>query len=297
MSVRDFLLLALICLIWGLNLVVTRWVVAEGAPPLFYAFLRFAFIAAVLIPFLRPIPKQWGTVALVGLCVGGLNFALLFLALHQGTASSVAIAGQLGLPFTTILSMLFLGETVRWRRGLGMALAFAGVLIIAYKPGALSLSVGVMLAAGAALAGSIGGVLMKRMAPIGTFQLQAWVALVSMPLLVPLTLAFETNQINASLNLGWGFGAALIFSVLAVSIFGHGMFYRLLQKYEVTLISPLTLMTPVWAVVFGVLALGETMDAQLALGSAVALAGVALIAVRPNIRLDKAAAFWRRWTS
>jgi O-acetylserine/cysteine efflux transporter len=297
LTVRDFLLLALICLIWGLNLVVTRWVVAEGAPPLFYAFLRFALIAALLIPFLMPIPKQWGTVGLVGLCVGGLNFALLFLALKHGTASSVAIAGQLGLPFTTILSMLFLGESVRWRRGLGMTLAFIGVLIIAYKPGAMSLSLGVMLAAGAALAGSIGGVVMKRMAPVPVFQLQAWVALVSLPLVAPLTLAFETDQVASTLALGWGFWLALAFSVLAVSIFGHGMFYRLLQKYEVTLISPLTLMTPVWAVVFGVLALGEPFDAQLALGSGVALAGVGLIAVRPNIRLDKAAAFWRRWTS
>ncbi len=36
----DFLLMAAICFVWGLNFVVTRWVVTEaGMPPLFFASL------------------------------------------------------------------------------------------------------------------------------------------------------------------------------------------------------------------------------------------------------------------
>lgn len=296
MSLRDFLLLSLICLVWGLNLVATRWVVAD-VPPFAYAFLRFAAIAVVLAPFLFPAPRKLGLVALVGLCVGGLNFAFLFLALKHGTASSVAIAGQLGLPFSTILSMAFLGETVGWRRGLGMGLAFAGVVLIAYDPATFGLSLGVAFAVLAALVGSVGGIIMKRMEPIGPFQLQAWVAMVSWPLLLPLTLTMETGQIEAMQAGGWGFLAALAFSVFAVSIFGHGMFYEIVKKYEVTLVSPLTLMTPVWAVVFGVLLLNETLTPQLAGGAALALTGVGMIAARPNVALRKLMAMFREWTS
>ena len=49
MIFRDFLLLAVICFVWGLNLVVTRWVIAEaGVTPLNFSALRIAGIAMVL---------------------------------------------------------------------------------------------------------------------------------------------------------------------------------------------------------------------------------------------------------
>jgi O-acetylserine/cysteine efflux transporter len=296
MTARDFALLVVICFCWGAALVLTRWVVTDF-PPLFYAFLRFALIGVVLLPWLLPVPRQWRTIVVVAMCVGGFNFALLFLALKYGTASSVAIAGQLGLPFSTILSVMFLGETVRWRRAMGMVLAFIGVVIIAYNPASLGFSLGVVLAAASALIGSVGGLLLKKMEPVGVFNLQAWVATLSWPVLLPLTLVAETGQLEALARASWGFWAALLFTAFAVSIFGHGMFYKLIQKYEATLISPLTLMTPVWAVVLGVTFLGEPLTAQLALGAAVALTGVAIIAVRPNISFAGAINMWRRWTS
>ena len=82
-----------------------------------------------------------------------------------------------------------------------------------------------------------------------------------------------------------------------VSIFGHGMFYDILKRYEVTHVAPLTLMTPVWAVLIGSLALNEPLTPQLLTGGALALTGVFMIAIRPNLRLPDAAAIWRRWTA
>ena len=46
MNFRDFLLLFGVCLVWGLNIVLTRWVVADmQVPPLFFAAVRFAGVA------------------------------------------------------------------------------------------------------------------------------------------------------------------------------------------------------------------------------------------------------------
>lgn len=296
MTTRDFGILSLICLCWGLNLVLTRWVV-QDVPPLFYAFMRFALIALVLSPWILPAPRQLKTVAVVGLCIGALNFLFLFLALKLGTASSVALAGQVGLPFTTILSMVFLGERIGWKRGLGMLLAFIGVIVIAYRPHGLGFSTGVMLAIAAAFVGSVGGVLMKRMEQIHVLNLQAWVAMVSWPVLLVASGATETGQLQAISSVGAGFWWVVAFSVFGVSIFGHGMFYDILKRYEVTHVAPLTLMTPVWAVIIGSLALNEPLTPQLLTGGALALTGVFMIAIRPNLRLPDAAAIWRRWTA
>jgi O-acetylserine/cysteine efflux transporter len=294
LTLRDFFLLSLICFVWGVNIVVTRYVVID-VPPLFYATLRFALIALVLFPLCWPAPRQWGHALAAAMGVGALNFIFLFAALATGTASTVAVALQLGLPFTTILSMLVLQEKIGWRRGSGMAFAFIGVVVLAYDPQGFGLSVGVLFAALAALAGSIGGIVMKRMEEVATFRLQAWVAMASWPVIAPLTLLYEDNQLQAAIAMGWPFWAALLFSAFVVSIFGHAMFYRLLRRYEATLIAPLTLLTPVWAVVLGVLVLDEPLTGQLLAGAGLALFGVGIIAVRPNARLPDIGAFLKRW--
>ena len=141
MSVRDFLLLAVVCFVWGLNLVVTRWVIADaGVPPIFFAGLRFAGIALVLVWFLRPIPKNLGMLFLIAMGIGAVHFALLFMGLANADASAVSVVGQIGVPFSTLMSMVFLGETVGWRRGIGIMMAFAGATLIANNPDNFSLS-------------------------------------------------------------------------------------------------------------------------------------------------------------
>jgi O-acetylserine/cysteine efflux transporter len=287
MSVRDFLLVAFCCFVWGLNLVVTRWVSGiNEVPPLFYSAARFALIAALLIPWLRHRPQNIGIVFAAAMLGGALNFSFLFIGLSVSPASTASIVGQLGLPFTTILSVIFLGERVRWRRGLGMLLAFVGVMVVSLKPGELSFSLGLLWIVASALAGSSAGILMKRMPPMDALTLMAWTALFSTPPLIGATALLETGQIAAAAGMGWQFWACLAFSAIIVSIISHSIFYELIKRHEMTLLSPLTLMTPLWSVTFGLLALNEHPSPQLFVGGAIALAGVAMIAIRPNLSLS-----------
>ena len=290
MSARDFLLLAAVCFVWGLNLVVTRWVVADaGVPPIFFAAIRFAGIALVLFWFLRPMPKNLGMLFLISMGIGAVHFALLFLGLANAEASAVSVIGQLGVPFSTLMSMVFLGETVGWRRGLGITLAFAGAVVIAVNPETFTFSYGLLYVVASALVGSAAGILMKRMPPISALQLQAWVGLMSFAPLFALSGLTETGGWGAYASGGVLVWAATAFAVLGVSVFGHGSFYVLLKKYEVSLLSPLTLMTPVWGVVLSIILLGEVLSLQLIVGAAISLGGVFVILVRPNRRMPEAA--------
>jgi len=290
MGFRDFTLLFFVCLVWGLNIVITRWVVADmGVPPLFFAAVRFLGIALVLLPFLWPRPANLATLFLISVCIGAVHFALLFMGLANAEASAVAVVGQLGVPFSTLLSMAFLGETVGWRRGLGIMLAFAGAVLIAFNPGDFAFSFGLVYVVASALIGSIGGILMKRTLPISPFQMQAWVGLFSFAPLFALSALVETGQVGAYMAGGWGVWIATVFAVLGVSVFGHGGFYTLIKKYDISLLSPLTLMTPLWGVIFGIVLLGEPLTLQLVVGGAISLGGVFVIAIRPNRALPEAA--------
>lgn len=290
MGLKDFLLLFTVCFVWGLNIVITRWVVADAAvPPLFFAAIRFLGVAVILIPFLRPLPQDLKTLFLISFFIGAGHFALLFVGLAKAEASSASIVSQLGVPFSTLMSMAVLGETIGWRRGIGIMLAFAGVVLIAVDPESFTISFGLLYIAAAAFIGSVGGILMKRMIPISALQMQAWIGLFSFAPLFAISALWEQGQWTAYLAGGWLVWLATAFAVIGVSVFGHGAFYHLIKKYDISLLSPLTLMTPIWGVVLSIILLNEPITARLVLGAIISLGGVFVIAVRQNKTLPEAA--------
>lgn len=283
MALRDFALLVLMCLVWALNNIVSKIVVAHwGVPPLYYAGARFLIVMLCTLPWLLPAPRPIWRMIVVCQLIGGANFALMFMGLQTASPSAASIVIQLGVPMTTVLSMLMLGEQVRWRRGIGMALTLAGAVLVMWTPAGMTMSAGLWLVAAAALAGSFGAVMMKQMEGVKPLQFQAWVGMTSALPLLGISALTEPGQWQAGLDAGWPFLAAVLFSALVVSIVAHTTYYGLIQKYEATLISPLTLLTPLFTIVLGVLVTHDHFDVRMGIGATLALAGVLIIALRPN---------------
>ncbi len=283
MALRDFALIVLVCLVWATNNIISKFVVADLAvPPLFYAAVRFALVALITLPWLLPMPRPRWRLLVVALLMGGGNFALLFIGLQTATASAAAVVIQVGVPITTVLSMVMLGERVRWRRGIGISLTLAGALVVMWDPGGFVVSTGLLFVVAAAFLGSLGAVMMKQMGGVRPLQFQAWVGFASFWPLAALSLWLEPGQVAAGFAAGWPFVAAVVFSAVVVSVAAHTAYYGLIQRYEANLISPLTLMTPLATIALGVLIMSDPFGLKMALGTAVALAGVLIIALRPN---------------
>lgn len=283
MALRDFALLVLVCLLWAANNIVSKYVVAYlHAPPLIYAALRFALVALAVFPWLRPAPRPLWRLLIIAVCMGAGSFAFMFIALKTISPSSSAIVAQLMVPTTTLLSFLMLGERLSRRRMIGICMTLGGALLVMWDPHGLTIATGLLFALASVVAGSLGSVMMKQMEGVKPLQFQAWVGLVSFAVLAPLSAVTEPGAVEAVLKIGWPFWAAVVFSALVVSVFGHTAYYWLIQRYEANLISPLTLMTPLATIGLGVAITNDPFDARMALGAAVALAGVLIIAMRPN---------------
>ncbi len=283
MRPRDFLMLVAVCLTWGLSNVISKIVVGQWqVPPLFFAAVRFAVVVAVTWPWLRPMPRPAWRIVAVGLLMGGGNFALLFIGLQTASPSAAAVVVQLGVPITTLLSVVMLGERIHWRRGLGIALTLAGVLLVVWHPGGVAMSTGLWFIVACAAAGSLGAILMKQMDNVAPLRFQAWVALVSCLPLAATSALVERGQAAAALAAGWPFVAAVLFSALIVSLLAHTAYYALIARYEANLIAPLTLMTPLATIGFGVTFTGDRLDARMIAGTALALSGVLIVALRRN---------------
>lgn len=284
MATRDFALLMLVCLIWATNFIVTKLVLSGlDVPPLAFSALRFLIVFLVAMPWLLPWPRPRWRIALVGLLMGAGGFGLVSIGLMTATPSSAAVVVQLSVPITALMSVVMLGERIGLRRGLGIAIAFGGAITVMYDPDGFAISIGLLFVLASALASSFGMVMMKKTTNVEPLQFQAWVGLASCLPLALASIGLETNQAERTAAGGLPFLVALVYSAVAVSLIGHSLFFRLVQRYEANLISTLTLMCPLMAIGMGVVITGDHFDLRMALGTLVVLAGVALI-LRPSPR-------------
>jgi drug/metabolite transporter (DMT)-like permease len=71
--------------------------------------------------------------------------------------------------------------------------------------------------------------------------------------------------------------ASLLFQAVVVSFASYLMWFWLLRKYLASRLGVFSFMTPLFGVVFGVLLLRESIDASFAVGSAMVVAGIAIV--------------------
>lgn len=281
---RHLALVIVVNLVWGLNMIAAK-IGVDHVPPVVLTGLRFAVLVVVLAPFLRWQKGRMPLLIIVCLTMGALHFALIWGGLAAAdNVAGMAVAIQLAVPFATILSIMLLGETVAWRRWLGMSLAFVGVGVIAFDPAVIGQPLGLALVTAGAFVGALGVIGMKRLHGVGVMAMQAWLALVSAPVLLLVSLLIEENQLEAIREAPAIVWVALLFSSLGASLFGHGSMYYLIQRYDVSLLAPFNLLATVFAVVAAVVFLGEPLTWRLALGGSITLLGVFIIAKRQAVR-------------
>jgi O-acetylserine/cysteine efflux transporter len=283
---RDLALLLVMNLIWGLNLIASK--VGVGYfPPIFFTALRFASLAVFLLPMLRIHRGQMTYLAAAALLTGPATFALLFAGIYLAEdAATIAIASQMGVPFSTLLSVWLLGERIRWRRTLGIVLAFAGIVVIGFDPRVIAYWEGLVLVVGSCLVSSLGLIFLKRLHDIKPLELQSFVALVGGSLLLIMSFVFESGQMDAVRNASWQGWLALAFTTLLSSLVAHTAWYYLVARYPVTSLSPLTLLSPLFGILFGVTLLDDQLTPRMLLGGAVTLAGVLIVVLREKRIVD-----------
>ena len=281
MPLAHFGLVVLVCLAWGGNFLAAA-AALQQLPPFLFTALRLAVVLACLLAFLRPIARdQWGRLAAVALLNGALHFGLNFWALRvAGDISSTAVALQSYIPMSALLAVWLLGERIPKRVVAGIVAAFGGVLVLGFDPLVMDAPVALFLTLVSAFTLALGTTLMRGMRGVGTFELQAWSAVIGIPFLVAASLLFEREQLAAMAGADWRAWGGVAYSGLIASLVGHGLLYWLVQRHPVSTITPYLLMAPVFAIGLGVLVWGDAPGPRLWLGAALVLGGVLLISLR-----------------
>jgi O-acetylserine/cysteine efflux transporter len=269
----------IVMVIWGFNFAVAKFGLRDFSP-IFLMCLRFAGVAALLLPFVRIPRGQMKEIFILSVLLGSLHFPLMFTGLTGVDAATASIAIQLQVPFSSILAAVLYRDKLGWKRSLGMAISFGGVIVIAGEPRALDNTFYLGLVIVAALAFSIVNIQIKRIGDINGFTLNGWMAVMAAPQLLVATLVMETGQweqLRSATWLGW---SSIVYMAVMVTIVSYLMWYPLVRKYPVNQTMPWTLLAPVFGVLSGIIVLGEPMTPAMVIGGALTLVGVAVIVIR-----------------
>ncbi len=279
----DVLLAIAVAVIWGMGFVVAKAAMAHFSPILLMA-LRFAVTTLCLVWIFRPPRALLWPLFWISLISAALQYSLTFNGVSGIDASTAALLVQLEVPFGLLLAWLVFGERITPKQWLGIIVAFAGAVLIVGEPKLAGDLIYAFMVIGGAFTWAVGQILIKRLGDLGGFRLISGVALWATPQLFVASWLLETDQwrqIETASLPAWG---AVLYLGLVMTALAYALWYRLLGRYSVNQVMPFLLLLPVTSVTGGILFLGESLTAKIALGGALAIGGVALITLRRRSR-------------
>ena len=281
MALSDIVMLLVVVVVWGLNFAAIK-VGVTGMPPLLLGALRFALAAFPAVLFFRrpAVPLRW--FLLYGMTISVGQFAFLFSAIHVGMPSGLAsLVLQSQAFFTMLFAALWLQERWQLHQLAGLVLAACGLALIGSAHGVQMPLAGFALTVAAASMWAAGNIVTRALGRFGPMDQQAfvvWACLVPPLPFLALSLWLEGPQAIASaiLHFQWQSLAALAYLAWAATLFGYGVWTRMLARYPANRVAPFSLLVPLVGLSSGWLVFGEAMQAVHFAGGALLMAGLLL---------------------
>ena len=275
----DVLIAISVAVIWGMGFIVAKAGMSHFSPILLMA-LRFSLTAFCMVWFFRPPPGIFKQLFWISLISAALQYSLTFNGVRGIDASTAALLVQLEVPFGLILAWLVLGDRISLKQWLGIAIAFAGAILIIGEPKLAGDLVYAFMVIGGAFTWAVGQIMIKKLGNIGGFRLITGVALFATPQLFVASFLLEQNQLEQIQTASPTAWAAVAYLGLIMTALAYALWYRLLGHYTVNQVMPFLLLLPVTSVLGGIFFLGESLTTKIALGGSLAIIGVAMITIQ-----------------
>jgi drug/metabolite transporter (DMT)-like permease len=281
MGGRDLGALVLLSALWGASFIFIR-VAVPALGPFVLVELRVGLGAVALAlsaAFLGGLPKlrvRWRQFALLGMVNVAIPFSLISAAEINLTASLAAILNSTTVMFTAVVAAVWMGDALTARKVVGVVLGIVGVaVLVGWDPvvmnWAVVLSVGAMLAA--SLAYALGSVYAKRTF-VGSSPLAIAIGQLTAAatLMLPLAAVSVPDERPSTIVVLSVLGLALSSTAVA-----YMLYFRLIENVGPTSTSTVTLLVPLFGLLFGVVLLDEPVGLGTLAGLVLILSSVTLI--------------------
>ncbi len=277
MKLRDILLALCAPLLLGFGFAIAKPAMQQF-PPFLLMGLRFTIAAAILIWWF-PMPKKLlKDIFIISLIGGTLSYGLVYTGLNRVDASSSILLVHTEVPFGVLIAYLLFKEKPSIKNIIGIVVAFIGLFILLGAPNLEGKLIGVLLLLSGAFTWSLGMVMAKPISKkIGGFVVTAWICLFAGPMLILGSFIFDGNTINYFLSADINGWLIVAFLGLIMQPIAYGTWYQVLGRNPVHKVMPLMLLLPLTGLSTAIFLLGEDPSAEVFLGGAIILFGIAMI--------------------
>jgi drug/metabolite transporter (DMT)-like permease len=278
----DLARLVALAAMWGGSYLFMRIAVPHLGAPLLIE-LRVGIAGAALAAFLYAgrghfgWKRHWPSYLFVGAIGLALPFTLIAEALNTIDASTAAILNALSPLFATLVAAVWIRDPITWPKAAGIALCLVGTaVLVGWTPRPMTAHE--LLAAGMAVAATalygftvvFTKVNLRAASPLGTSAATLlFAALALLPFAVPVDRDLHAVPATAWLAM---LGLALVSTTVAFIFY-----YRLIADVGPVKTITVTLLVPVFGMIWGAVFLGEPVTPGRLAGCAIILAGCSLI--------------------
>jgi drug/metabolite transporter (DMT)-like permease len=281
MRPKDLGALMLLGALWGGSFLFIRVAVpALGPFVLMELRVGLAVVAltlyAVAVGRLSKLRARWREYLIIGTVNTAIPFSLIAAAEIYLTASLAAILNSTTVLFTALVAAVWIGDPLTMRKVVGVVLGIVGVaVLVGWDPielsGVILLSVGAMLAA--SLSYALGAVYIKRtFKGIPPLSMSLGQLTGGAIILLPLAAASLPGERPSAAVTLCVLGLALLSTAVA-----YLLYFRLIENVGPTSTVTVTLLVPLFGLLFGVLLLDEPFGWGTLAGLAIILSSVTLI--------------------
>lgn len=257
------------------------------------AFLRFALGLVFVLPAIPalmrggPGPRDLALFGVRG-ALHTVAVVMWFYAMTRIPLAEVTAMGYLNPILVTIGAAFFLGERLRLRRILAIAVAILGALIV-LRPGIRAIEPGHLAMIGTATCFATSYLVIKPLAE--RYSANVVVALLS----VTVTIGLAPLAWWVWVPVSWAqLGGLAIVACCATA--GHYAMTMAFASAPITVTQPVTALQLVWSVILGAAIFGELVDSFVVLGGTLIIGAVVFIALRERA-LQRAALTGRPGTT
>ena len=276
MKLRDFGLLFALMALWGLNFSVIKLGV-NSVHPLILTALRFSFAVFPLIFFIKKPDVPWRYLIAYGLSFGVGVWGLTTLSIGAGVSAGMAsLLLDMSVVSSLLVGWLCLNETMTRNKLLGAGLALLGLILIMYSEGGSVTGKGLVLVLMASVFWSINGLIVKRANTKSIFAFNIWgMVFAPLPLLL-LAVMLEGTQVITELPnqlTQWTLFSAL-FQAYPTTLLGYWFWNKMIMKYSVSSVAPMTLLVPVFGILGGYWFYDESIETSQIIAAVLILLGL-----------------------
>ena len=278
MKTTDLLTLLTLGALWGFSFLFIR-VAAPEFGPIALIEIRVGLATVALLPMLilqhREVRAHWRPIVVLGVLHYAIPFCLFAYAMLTLTGGYSAIINASSPLFAGAVAWIVLGERLPFVRLLGLATGLVGVALLVHDELSLNLATAgpaILAAILASFCYGLAAVLVrKELADLSPTTTSAGSMFVATLVLAPLAV-MHWPEVSPSPT-AWL--AAGLLGVVCTAV-AFGLYFHLIRTVGPTRAITVTFLSPVFAVLFGALLIGETITTAMLAGGAVILLGTAM---------------------